>query len=373
MPGPTIARETASEPALRAEVWRMVADGATTPTTDALAVEEPLEIHLNGWRWLVTMRTPGADADLVLGMLASEGVVARADDVQSIVFRRHPEEPDLANVVDVQLEQPLPALRERLARHAAVASTSCGLCGAASVEAILKQRPPVAPGPTVDPRLLATLPRGLAAAQPTFRETGGLHAAALFDTGGRLLAAREDVGRHNAVDKVIGWRLRRDPRPDTPILLVSGRASFEIIQKAHAAAIPIVAAVSAPSSLAVAFARDAGMTLVGFVRNGACNVYTGLERVQVARQSAPPADRDPGAPGADPVDFISRRVRAALDEIGFKISLAEWRALARSERLRLDILAGHAVRDDFAAYLIDRLTFRTGHAPRPLVRGADPA
>ncbi len=370
MSGPTIARETPSEPALATDVWRL-ADGAATAASDMIAVEEPLEIHLNGWRWLVTMRTPGTDADLVLGMLASEGAIATADEVDSIVFRRHPEEPDVANVVDVQLAQPLQALKDRLARHAAVTSTSCGLCGAASVEAILKARSPLAPGPIVDPGVMAALPAALAAAQPTFRATGGLHAAGLFDAGGMLLAAREDVGRHNAVDKVIGWRLRETPSPPTPILFVSGRASFEIVQKALAAAIPIVAAVSAPSSLAVTLARDAAMTLVGFVRDGTCNVYTGRERLTAAPRA--PTDRDPRAPGADPLDFMSRVVRAALDEIGYKISLADWRALGRAERRRLETLAAHAVRDDFAAYLIDRVKLRTGRPPRPLVRGGDPA
>ncbi len=274
MPGPTIARETASAPALETEVWRMVADGATTPATDAVAVEEPLEIHLNGWRWLVTMRTPGADADLVLGMLASEGVVGRADEVESIVFRRHPDEPDVANVVDVQLAHPLAALRERLTRNAAITSTSCGLCGAASVAAILQRRPPVAPGPVVDPRLLATLPRGLAASQPTFRETGGLHAAALFDTSGRLLAAREDVGRHNAVDKVLGQRILAGERPDDLILLVTGRISGELAFKAARARISVVATPSVPSTIAVEIAQAAGMVLVGRAVSGAPQVWS---------------------------------------------------------------------------------------------------
>jgi FdhD protein len=373
MPAPTIARETGGEPVLAAELWRVDA-AALTAATDALAVEEPLEIHLNGWRWLVTMRTPGADADLVLGMLASEGVIARADEVASIVFRRHPDEPDIANVVDVQLDAPVAELTRRLARHQTVAATSCGLCGASSVAAILQHHAPVAPGPTIEAAVLAALPAALATAQTAFQATGGLHAAGLFDTTGRLLAAREDVGRHNAVDKVIGWRLRQEPRPEGSILLVSGRASFEIVQKALAAAIPIVAAVSAPSSLAVALARDAGMTLAGFVRNGTCNVYSGPERLlprAAAQGDGPAADRDPTAPGADPIDFLSRRVRDALDEVGCKISLAEWRTLSHTERLRLDILAGHALRDDFTAYLIDRVTFRTGYPPRPLVRSSD--
>jgi FdhD protein len=373
MSGPTIAREASTEPTVPAEV-RRIAPGATAPSTtrDALAVEEPLEIHLNGWRWLVTMRTPGADTDLVLGMLASEGVIAGADEVTSLVFRRHPEEPDLANVVDVRIDRPVAELTERLARNHALAATSCGLCGASSVEAVLRHRPPVAPGPTVEAATIAALPARLAAAQPVFQATGGLHGAALADAAGNLLATREDVGRHNAVDKVIGWRLRADPRPATPILLVSGRASFEIVQKALAAAIPIVAAVSAPSSLAVHLAAEAGMTLAGFVRDGGFNLYAGHERI--AESAAVPADRlhgrDPNAPGADPLDFIARELRDALDEIGRKISLADWRALTRTERKRLITLATHASREDFVVYLVDRVTERTGAPPRVLAAAA---
>jgi hypothetical protein len=213
------------------------------------------------------------------------------------------------------------------------------------------------------------LPSQLRPAQPAFQTTGGLHAAALFDASGTRLATREDVGRHNAVDKVIGWRLRVDPRPATPILLVSGRASFEIVQKAVAAAIPIVASVSAPSSLAVHLADEAGVTLAGFVRDGGFNLYTGHARIGGDSASADgrsAADRDPNAPGADPLDFMSRDLRAALDGIGRKISLADWRTLTRTERTRLETLATHASREDFAAYLVDRVTARTGAPPRPL-------
>jgi FdhD protein len=358
MSGPTIVREATAAPEIDASVFRVTA-GTTAAATDQLAVEEPLEIHLNGWRWLVTMRTPGADADLVLGMLASEGVLRDVTEVESLVFRRHPEEPDLANVVDVQLAASLGALQERLARNAPVTSTSCGLCGASSVAAILQRRAPLPPGPMIDARILTALPARLAAAQPGFQATGGLHAAGLFDAAGALLTAREDVGRHNAVDKAIGWRLRAGV-PPPPILLVSGRASFEIVQKALAAAIPIVAAVSAPSSLAVDLARDGGMTLAGFVRDGSYNVYTGAERLQMRAD-----DRDPAATD-DPLAFVPRTVRDALDEIGRKISLADWRALTRSERTRLVTLSEHAGRADFAAYLIDRVTARTGTAPRGL-------
>lgn len=360
MPGPTIARETTSAPEISVALLRMTA-GTTAPASDHLALEEPLEIHLNGWRWLVTMRTPGADADLVLGMLASEGVIAEATEVESIVFRRHPEEPELANVVEVQLGQSLADLQRRLARNHPFSSTSCGLCGASSVAAIMQQRPPVPLGPTVDAGIIPELPARLRAAQPGFHATGGLHAAGLFDAEGNLLAAREDVGRHNAVDKVIGWRLRAAPAPATPILLVSGRASFEIVQKALAAAIPIVASVSAPSSLAVALAREGGMTLAGFVRDGGYNIYCGDERVR-----ATDPGRDPNAPDADPLAFIPQNVRAALDAVRCKISLADWRALTRPERTRLITLGEPTSREDFTNYLVERVTARTGLAPRSL-------
>ncbi len=364
MPAPTIARETGGESETPADVLRVSA-GSAVPAVDRLAVEEPLEIHLNGWRWLVTMRTPGHDAELVLGMLASEEVIARAADVTSIVFRRHPEEPDVANVADVHLERPLAELQARLARNHALASTSCGLCGASSIAAVLRDRAPLPPGPTVDADVIAALPTRLAAAQAGFQSTGGLHAAGLFDGAGTLLAAREDVGRHNAVDKVLGWRLRGQPPPTPPILAVSGRASFEIVQKALAAAIPIVAAVSAPSSLAVALAADSGMTLAGFVRDGGYNLYAGHARVRTR-----PIDREP-AGDDDPLAFIPRPVRDALDAVARKISLAEWRALTRPERTRLTTLSEHARREDFAVYLVDRITARTGQPPRELPPGAD--
>jgi FdhD protein len=373
MSEPTIARETSAEPMVTADVVRIRGGGAAPRAErDVLAVEEPLEIHLNGWRWLVTMRTPGADADLVLGMLASEGVVGAASEVESLVFRRHPDEPDLANVVDVRIDRPVAELSERLARNSALAATSCGLCGASSVAAVMRRRAPVGSGPVIAAAALATLPERLLAAQPGFHATGGLHGAALFDAAGTLLASREDVGRHNAVDKVIGWRLRCDPRPESPILLVSGRASFEIVQKALTAAIPIVAAVSAPSSLAVMLAADAGMTLAGFLRDGAFNVYAGHARVRsvmvggAATRTDP--DRDAAVPSADPLDFITRATRDVLDDIGCKISLSDWRALTHGERARLVALAAPASRAEFATYLADRVTARTGVPPRRLAR-----
>jgi len=359
MSGPLIVRETAAEREVATPLLR-VAGAVAAASNDMLAVEEPLEIHLNGWRWLVTMRTPGHDPDLVIGMLASEGAIATAAEVSEIVFRRHPEEPDLANVVDVRVSTPLDVLQARLHRNHPFASASCGLCGASGVAAILQERPPLPPGPEVDSRALAGLPAKLAAAQPGFATTGGVHAAGLFDTAGTLLAVREDVGRHNAVDKVLGWQLRALGAPAASILLVSGRASFEIVQKAVAARLPIVAAVSAPSSLAVSLARHARLTLAGFVRDGGYNLYAGDERV-----TGRGASRDPEAAADDPLSFIPGEVRTALDDSARKIGLADWRALTRPERERLVTLATHACREDFTAYLTDRVTARTGNAPRP--------
>src|SRR5262245_52462226 len=294
MSHPIIVREPGRDAGAAVDLLR-VSDGAALAASDTLAVEEPLEIRLNGWRWMVTMRTPGDDADLIVGLLASEGVIANAAEVESILFTRHPDEPELANVADARLAHPLGELQVRLTRHQSLTSSSCGLCGASAIEAILVSHAPLAAGPGVQAGVLACLPERLATAQPLFRTTGGLHAAALFDSEGALLAAREDIGRHNATDKVLGWRLRA-MGDAAAILLVSGRASFEIVQKALAARIPIVAAVSAPSSLAVALAREAGLTLAAFVREGQFNLYAAPERVVTAM-----ADED--------LEFIPRGVR----------------------------------------------------------------
>jgi FdhD protein len=361
MSKPTIVREPARAAGIEVDIER-AAHGTSTPARDLVAVEEPLEIRLNGWRWLVTMRTPGDDGDLIVGLLASEGVIARAADVESIVFTRHPEEPDLANVADVQLPQPLDDLQRRLARHQVMAGTSCGLCGKSAVEALLTHQPPLPDGPTLEAALFARVPELLAGAQPVFRATGGLHAAALLDGTGTLLVAREDVGRHNAVDKVLGWRLRAGDA-SARLLVVSGRASFEIVQKAHAAGVPAIAAVSAPSSLAVTLARDANLTLAGFVRDGGYNVYAGAARLRPA-PDASEASRIPG-PDDEPLAFIPTVVRRALDGVACKISLADWRALTLAERERLVALATGPLQG-FADRLTTDILARTGQPPRQL-------
>jgi FdhD protein len=247
------------------------------PREERLVVEEPLELRLDGAALAVTMRTPGDDVELAAGFLVSEGIVSDFGAVASIA---HCDENE--NAVDARLEPGATGVRLPEARHF-FASSSCGVCGKATIEA-LRTRAPALHGdvPCVDAALLRALPDRLRAAQRLFGETGALHAAGLFDEGGELLCAREDVGRHNAVDKVIGWAALEGRLPlARAILLVSGRLGFEIAQKALVAGIPLVAAISGPSSLAVELARENGMTVVAFLRGEALNVYAGAARVRV--------------------------------------------------------------------------------------------
>jgi FdhD protein len=254
-------------------------DGDSTVTRpDTLAVEEPLEIRVDGKPLTVTMRTPGDDMDLAAGFLVSEGVLSRTDQLTSMRYCAGADESgqNTYNVLDLDLTVPPPQPR------AFYTTSSCGICGTASLEAVRQTTTyGVADDPlTVTPRLLSALPDRLREAQKVFDKTGGLHAAGLFDHSGELLCLREDVGRHNAVDKVVGWALREGRLPLTgSVLLVSGRTSFELVQKAWMAGIPCLAAVSAPSSLAVDLATEAGMTLVGFLRGDTMNVYSGAQRV----------------------------------------------------------------------------------------------
>lgn len=265
-----------------------VSDGGGTLDVDRLAVEEPLEIRVE-WqdggavrqeRIAVTMRTPGHDFELAAGFLLTEGVIAGRDAIADVAYCLDVPEQQEQNVVTVTLRPGL-ALDEAAVRRNFYTTSSCGVCGKASIEAIQHRGCVMVPaGFTVDTTVLQQLPTALKAAQPIFTETGGLHGAGLVDSSGTVIAAFEDVGRHNAVDKLIGAELLAGGLPLAErILVLSGRASFELIQKAVVAGIPVVAAVGAPSSLAVATAREFGVTLTGFVRADGFNVYTGEERL----------------------------------------------------------------------------------------------
>jgi FdhD protein len=244
---------------------------------DQLAVEEPLEIRVRGQSVAVTMRTPGHDTELAAGFLLTEGLIRNRSDVVAINHCPAAAAPD--NTLNVFLAPSVQVDLARLTRHV-FASSSCGLCGKASIDSVHQHFAPLRSRLKVSAEVLRALPRRMLQAQHAFVTTGGLHAAAVFDTRGDLIVAREDVGRHNAVDKVLGFGFLEKLLPfDKHILLVSGRASFEILQKALAARIGIVCAVSAPSGLAVDFARASRQTLVGFLRGKAMNVYTRPERI----------------------------------------------------------------------------------------------
>ena len=261
---------------------------------DFLVAEEPLEIRIEGHSIAVVMRTPGEDCELAAGFLVTEGLVHTSRDLIDISHRPHcvlsESSRSEGNVINVRLRNPASLDVERLTRHV-FTSSSCGICSKASIDAVRQQFPPIEDDFQVEPQVLLGLPAALASAQETFKRTGGLHACALFDTAGNLLVLREDVGRHNALDKVVGWTLLGNRLPlRQHILLLSGRASFEMMQKALAAGIPMVAAISAPSSLAVEFARDSRQTLVGFLRGKKMNLYAGASRL---RQIQPSRRRNP--------------------------------------------------------------------------------
>jgi FdhD protein len=247
---------------------------------DVVAREEPLEIRVRGRSVAVTMRTPGHDRELAAGFLLTEGIIRERQAVVEIAPCLEGDAPE--NTLNVFLAPAVEVDFERLTRHVFAAS-SCGLCGKSSIDAVHQHFSPVQSRMRIRAEILAALPGRMRAAQKTFEQTGGLHAAAVFDQQGKLLVLREDVGRHNAVDKVLGYGFLENQLPfDSHMLVVSGRASFEIMQKALAGRIAIVAAVSAPSSLAVEFARESGQTLVGFLRGKGMNVYSGVERIRKA-------------------------------------------------------------------------------------------
>jgi len=253
---------------------RKIDGEASTAVQDLLAIEEPLEIRIGEKTVSITMRTPGHDRELAAGFLFTEGILQDSDQIAGVACTK--------NSVTVELKAGVEADLERLQRHF-YTSSSCGVCGKASIEALRMQGCPILPkdSPLVDSAVVHRLPESIRREQSVFDRTGGLHAAALFENSGKLVLLREDVGRHNAVDKVIGAEmLAGRTASSNRLLFVSGRASFELVQKALMAGIPILAAVGAPSSLAVETAQRFNMTLLGFVREGRFNIYSGAQRVQ---------------------------------------------------------------------------------------------
>jgi FdhD protein len=265
---------------------RVVEDGGMRVRPDTLATEEPMEIRLlmgdTKQTVAVTMRTPGADFELAAGFLYGEGIIKSPEDIAKISYcvDRDIDAAQQYNIVNVELRGGHDYDLRPLERHFYTTS-ACGVCGKASLEQLeLRGCPVIAPGPEVSAETIYSLPENLREAQGLFDATGGLHAAALFDPEGNLLALREDVGRHNATDKLVGWALLEGRLPlSGHIVMVSGRSSFEILQKCLTAGVPFVCAISAPSSLAVDVAGEFGMTLVGFLRERRFNVYAGQERV----------------------------------------------------------------------------------------------
>ncbi|TLM84137.1 formate dehydrogenase accessory sulfurtransferase FdhD [Pseudarthrobacter sp. NamE5] len=286
----------------RRKVHKYVLDGSPNALEfpvryreDVLAVEEPLEIRLGNLSYSVTMRTPGDDFDLVAGFLVGEGVIWNSEQLVSLRFCAGEDENGVQtfNVVEAQLrpDVEIPSIGRNV-----YTSSSCGICGTDSIEAVRKSSrySPAADPLTVSAEVLASLPDILRQSQRLFEDTGGVHAAGLFkvddDGGAQLLCLREDVGRHNAVDKVVGWALREGLLPlSGTVLQVSGRASFELVQKAALAGVPVLAAVSAPSSLAVELAEASGLTLAGFSRRTSLNVYAGDARITRPEAAAPPS------------------------------------------------------------------------------------
>src|SRR5919107_1861458 len=266
---------------------RVVEDGRARVRPDVLATEEPMEIRLlaGGTKQTVavTMRTPGADFELAAGFLYGEGIVDSADDILKISYcvDADLDAEQQYNIVNVELRGGREFDLRPLERHFYTTS-ACGVCGKASLEQLeLRGCPVIPPGPEVAPEVIYSLPEKLREAQGLFEATGGLHAAALFDAEGELVALREDVGRHNATDKLVGWALLEGRLPlRDHIVMVSGLSSFEILQKCLTAGVPVVCAISAPSSLAVDVARRFGMTLVGFLRGNRFNIYSGHERIR---------------------------------------------------------------------------------------------
>jgi FdhD protein len=260
-----------------------VSGGDVSRTSDVAAAEEPLDIRLHGRSFAVIMRTPGEDRALAAGFLLSERIIHSADDIGAIEHCRHPDEAKAHHVVDVYLVGDAAARVPQVleSRRQFVANSSCGVCGRSTIEELAAGIAPLPAGASVHLHVIRSLPERLRARQATFDETGGLHGAALFTADGTLIVSAEDVGRHNAVDKLFGSLIIDGGSRDATgsVLMVSGRVSFEIVQKAWLARVPVLAAVSAPTSLAVELAERAGMTLVGFVRGDSLNIYAHEGRI----------------------------------------------------------------------------------------------
>lgn len=257
------------------------AKGSKHTFPDQVATEEPLEIRVNGKSISVTMRTPGHDKELAAGFLYTEGIIHSPKDITEIVGCQNPKSDLDENTINVFLWKGAAFNPSQLTRHF-YTSSSCGVCGKASMEAVRHNFKPVKSKFKISNEVLYALPDKLRKAQETFEKTGGLHASALFDSKGKLVVLREDVGRHNALDKVVGWGLLNKKLPfKNYCLLVSGRVSFELMQKALAAGIPLVAAIGAPSSLAVSMAKENGQALVGFLKEKGMNVYTDNKNFQI--------------------------------------------------------------------------------------------
>jgi FdhD protein len=257
---------------------------AHTSRRDEVVVEEPLEIRISGETLAVTMRTPGHDRELVLGFLLAEGVITSVNDIASIAHCGRAADEARENTIDVTLapgvRPPIDADTGMLARRGTITTSACGVCGRRSIDDLLARVAPLPTGSMIDPGVLSAAVQGLSERQPVFARTGGCHAASLVRFAGEHVATYEDVGRHNAVDKVVGSSLLHAILPlSDHVLVVSGRSSFEIVQKAFAAGIPAVASVSAPSSLAIDLASHANVTLAGFVREGALTIYSGGDRI----------------------------------------------------------------------------------------------
>lgn len=275
---PRKAERAGLGPTAAARVSRL-GPGGRQEREDRLAVEEPLEIRLSGKRVAVVMRSPGEDKELAVGFLYTEGILKDPSALSDLEPIPDPKNPRVCNIINVVLKPGAPISRRGWQRNFA-ASSSCGLCGKLTIASVHQHAPAVEDDLSVSAEILYSLPDKLRAAQSGFDETGGLHAAALFDESGELLAVREDIGRHNAVDKLVGAALLAGGLPlSRRILLVSGRASFEIVQKALMARIPLVAAVSAASNLAVDLARSSAIGLAGFLRGNSMNLYAGESRV----------------------------------------------------------------------------------------------